>query len=70
MKAVGYVRCGVCGELHHGYRPRGWKPGDQLAAWAHGPAGVYGPRRLKCDGSYKQGTESKLYTEIAGLEVR
>lgn len=24
----------------------------------HGPAGVYGPGRLKCDGSYKLGRDS------------
>ncbi len=64
MKAIGYMRCTVCGELLRGYAPRGWKPGDELVAWAHGPSGVYGPRRLKCDGSYKRGVGSRLDADL------
>lgn len=52
------------GELTRGYAPRGYVKGDQLHAWAHGPAGVYTPGRLKCDGSYKEGFNSRLDADL------
>lgn len=64
MKAVGYTYCAVCHALNRGYQPRGWEPGNELAIWAHGPAGVYGRGRSKCDGSYKPGVDSRLDQEL------
>ncbi len=57
MKAIGYVRCAVCGEITRGYPPRGWKSGDELATWFHGVPRV---ERSRCNGSYKPGTDTHL----------
>jgi hypothetical protein len=60
MKSVGYVRCAVCDLLCRGYASRGWKQGEPLHVWAHGPAGIYAPARLKCDGAYRAGVDTHL----------
>lgn len=69
MKAIGYVRCAECGELCRGYKPRGYKQGDQLATWQHGAAGVFQGGafrrgRLRCDGSYRRGVDSRLDADL------
>ena len=57
MKAVGYVSCPHCTGLYRGYKPRGWKVGDQLAIWKH--TSETGSRDT-CPGSYQPGENSRL----------
>ncbi len=72
MVAVGYTRCTEegCDSLVRGYKPRGWKEGDELHAFAHRHAGLeasparYG--RHNCEGSYRAGRASKLDSDTGG----
>lgn len=57
MKAVGYTTCRTCEGTYRGYKPRGWKPGDELATWQHG---IEDGAKTRCPGSYKTGQLSRL----------
>lgn len=61
MKAIGYVRCKTCEGLYRGYAPRGWKPGDELCAWAHSIEDGF---QLRCPGSYKPGHDTHLDADL------
>ncbi len=66
MKAVGYVRCKICQGLYRGYKPRSWKPGNDLATWQHTEEDAhhgYG-RNARCEGSYKAGYDTHLDADI------
>jgi hypothetical protein len=57
MKTVGYTTCLTCEGTYRGYKPRGWKPGDELKAWQHG---LEDGAMMRCPGSHKVGHQSRL----------
>jgi hypothetical protein len=63
MRASGYVRCPdrSCYQIVKGYKPVGWKPGDELSLWGHGHGAFEsgGDRKAaQCPLSYKPGMDS------------
>ncbi len=62
MKAAGIAQCVKCGGHYRAYKPRGYKPGDQLHVWSHNSGTAW--RAPKCPGSYTAGHNSILRPEV------